>query len=152
MKVRNKMMEREYILKEEQDLPRDEATVFTLKGLTFDSSIKLQSRMTPTVSLPGKAMSGGENAWADALETSSVQMVLGQGNAELRFMILDEGLCDVHNLIDASTGQEIEFPKRSTSATVKKEWFSKWLDDAICIEIANEITSATAMKADEQKN
>jgi len=152
MKVRNRMLEREYTLKDERDLPESERTIFKIKGLSYDCQVRLQSQMAPTMKLPAGAVGGSDGAWEEAMKSSSVEMVLSAGGAAMQFDILQEGLIDVIGLIDADTGEEVPFPKNVSSASKKKAWFASWLPENVRIEISNEIQKGSILSEDDIKN
>ena len=157
MKVRNRMLEREFVLPSDQKLFEDgkiteeEQTKFVIKGLTYDTQVRLQGSIAPTMILPAGAVGKGEKAWENAMENSPVEMKLS-GNTALQFEILNEGLVDVIGLIDADTDEPVVFPKTSRSNSVKKEWFQQWLPDDCRTAVANEIQKGSILDEGALKN
>ena len=156
MRVTNRMMQREYVLKSDRDLPKEEQTIFILKGLSYDSLVALQSSMTPTMNIPGAAAGKGSEEWDRIMSTSTIGMVMSQGGIKMQYTILSEGLIDVLNLIDETTGDIIPYLKddggRHISTAKRKDWFAQWLPDDVRVEIANAISSASTLDEDSVKN
>ena len=152
MRVKDRMLERRYVLKEERDLPQEEQTVFMIRGLTYDTQTRLQAQMSPTMSIPGSAIGKSGDEWEKAMADTNVNMIMSSGGAAMQFAILDEGLITIENLIDDSTGEAIDFPKTSKSSSVKKGFFSRWIPEDVRIEVANEITKASTLADDDVKN
>jgi len=149
MKVRDLLSEREYVFENERDLPIEQQTVWTIKGLPYDTQMKLQGRMEPTMKLPGRAL-GDKAKWQEAMADSDVEMKIGMGRDNLEFDILKEGLVDVRNLIDQA-GNEVLYPK-TAGVDRKKEWFARWLPRDIRTELANAISEGTMLSEDDVKN
>ena len=153
MEVRDRMLEREFITPDDMKGPEAKRTVFVIKGLTYDTQVRLQSSIVPTMVLPPGAMGKGEKAWENAMEETSVEMKLS-GNTALQFEILDEGLVDVKNLIDGTTKKVIPFPKAAPNMSdkIKKEWFASWMPDDVRVVVANEIQKGSILDEDSLKN
>ena len=151
MRVKDRMLERNYVLKEERDLPQAEQTIFKIRGLSYDTQSRLQSQMSPTLSLPGSAIGKSGDEWEKVMAETNVNMIMSSGGV-MQFAILDEGLITIENLVDDVSGDIIEFPKTSKSSSVKKSFFSRWVPENVRIEVANEITKASALNEDSVKN
>ena len=152
MRVRNRMLEREYVLEAERDLPEAEQTVFTIKGLSYDTQVKIQSSAAPIMNIPATALNKGEKAWDNAMKDSTVEMSLGGTSAVMQFTILNEGLVDVKNLIDDDSGDEVEYPQGARVSAARKKFFEMWMPDSARIEVANAISRASALSEDDVKN
>jgi len=156
MEVRNRMLQREYVLLADRDLEPEKQTVFIIKGLTYDTQVSLQAGMAPTMNIPGAAAGKGSAEWDRIMAKSTIGMVMSQGGIKMQYDILSEGLVDVLNLRDTDTQEILEYPKgtpsRQIKASVMKEWLASWLPDDVRKEIADEITRASVLADDDVKN
>jgi len=154
MKVRDRLAEFDYVLKDEQEADEAEQTHWTLRGLPFDMDVALRRRAAKSkLEIPGagKAMGKGQEAWTKAMESSSMILDMEGGQIALEFDILKYGLMAVSNLIGPD-GNEIEYPGSKASDSSKKNWFSQWLDPKFRTELANAITEHSALSEDDVKN
>ena len=156
MRVKNRMLQREYILKGDRDLPREDQTIFLIKGLSYDTQVTLQASMSPTMNIPGEAAGKGEDEWERIMKESKIEMVMSQGGIKMQYSILNEGLVDILNLTDEDTGDVIVYPRddggHHVSTAKRKDWFAQWLPDDVRVEIANAISKASILDEDDVKN
>ena len=151
MRAIDRLAEFDYIVEDERGLPKEEQTVWRLRGLPYDLQVSLQSKIDPVMRLPGGALGKGKDAWNKAMNESQVEMHLGAGGQkELEFKILSYGLIGVSNFLDEN-GNEVEYPKDANDKN-KKNWFARWLPREVRTEIANAITERSSMNEEEVKN
>lgn len=150
MRVIDRLGEFEYILEDERDIPKDERTIWILKGLSYSTQQNLEGRVQPVVKVPGAAIGGGKEVFQRAILDAEVTLNIGGGERELQFDILSEGLVDVRNLM----GPEgvVEYPGPNAPVSRKKDFFGRWIPSQVRIELSNAITSGSTLSEDESKN
>jgi len=149
MKVHNRLSSWEYIPVADRGLDEKDQTVFVLKGLPYDLYNKIMSDATPKLRMPISAMQkAAESQEIDA----STEMELNPGTRYIReFDILSAGIVTVKNLIDAETGEAVEY-KDTWPDNKKKEWFASWLPADLRVEIADAITRGSSLSKEELGN
>ena len=163
MKVDDRLFAFDFVLEDERG--NSDATTWVLRGLPYDLQVSLQARMSSTMKVPGKALSGKRGDFKKVLANTDVEMQVGGGQRDLEFEILKHGFVGVHNLYvkDYSrmtekaqqwvdeTSLEVSFPAEASDNN-KKDWFASFVPPSVRITLANEITGESDMSEDEQKN
>lgn len=144
MRAIDLLAERPYILEAERNLPKDQQTIFWIRGLPYDLYLKVQAAVTPVVKVPGGAV-GRAN-----MENAVIELQPG-ARAQLEFEILSAGLVRVENLIGPN-GEPIHYPGPQAPEAVKKDWFARWLPPAVRTELANAITEGSTLTEEQAKN
>ena len=152
MKVINRLAEFEYVPMQDRELPEEEQTVFTIRGLPYDIQQSLESKISPKINMPGSALSGGsEEGFKSAFDDASVSVDVAGGRNELQFDILRNGVVSVQNLFD-SEGNELKYPGPSAPVNSLKNWWASWFTSSVRVEIANAITAGSVITEDDVKN
>ena len=151
MRAKKLTDERVFILEAERELPVEEQTRFFIRGLSFDTQMALQSRMSPKMRLPGSALQGKKGAFEKAMKDADIEMDIAGGSAGMQFEILKEGLVRVENFL-GEDGSQVETYPGDGSDDKKKRWFADWLPGSVRRELANAITEDSMLSEDEGKN
>lgn len=163
MKVVDRLFAFEYVLEEERG--NSDATTWILRGLPYDLQVSLQARMSSTMKVPGKALSGKRKDFQKALADTDVEMQIGGGQRDLEFEILSHGFVDVRDLYVGDYARltekakqwvseetlEVSYPKDANDNN-KKDWFASFVPPNVRVVLANQITGESDMTEDETKN
>jgi len=164
MKVRDLLSEREYVLREDRELPTAEQTVWVIKGLAYDVHAQLQGDLNAVFEIPAGARRKRGKQWEEALDNAPMKMEMGGGRQGMNFKALKHGLVAVRNLLadtsslteearqwfDEATG-EIRYPADEAD-NVKKKWLAHFVPPAARQELTNEIIEGSTLDQDEAKN
>lgn len=150
MKVVDRLTDFDYVCEQDKELPVEEQTVWTLRGLSYDTQQELESRVSPQIQLPGSAL-GGEGGFNSAIKDASVSVDIAGGRTELQFDILRQGLTNVQNLFD-SEGNELKYPGSKAPINSLKSWLARWIPSPVRTELANVIIEGSSLTEDDVKN
>lgn len=151
MRVIDRLAKFEYIAESDRSLPKDEQTIFILKGLPYDTQQQLEARLSPQISIPGSAVGSGKEEFQKAMSGSNVSVNIMGGRTELQFEILKHGMVDVVNLYD-DKGNVITYPGPNAPLATLKNWYAQWLPSDLRTELANAITEGSTISEDDAKN
>jgi len=151
MKVVDRLSDFEYVCEQDKELPAEEQTTWTLKGLSYDTQQSLEARLSPQINLPGSALSQDGGNFRESMKEASVSVDIAGGRTELQFDILRQGIVAVDNLLDTE-GEEVKYPGPKSPANVLKNWFGRWIPSEVRTEIANVIIEGSTLSEDDVKN